>query len=404
MYNHNNEYSHSRPRKRRNGGTVVLLVMIGVFFSTIAGIAGGITAATIMQSRTPAESALPEILRYEPAESAAETFAEQYAEIATLEEYGENLYAQPLANKTPQLTSVEVASMVAPSVVEIKTETITSGGRFGTRIGEGAGSGVIISTDGYIITNNHVIENANSIFVRLYNGREHEAVLVGRDPQTDLAVLKIDAQGLTPAVFGNSADVRVAESVLAVGNPLGALGGTVTYGIISALDREIIIEGQAMSLLQMDAAVNPGNSGGGLFNMSGELIGIVNAKSGGLNIEGLGFAIPVNTVQQVIGDILEHGFVRGRVDTGLILIDIQTPQAAMLHRVSQPGLYIAESVHEYFLPGDRILSVDGSPIANLESFNAKLYRYNVGDKISITVARGEQTVTHEITLAELRTL
>src|SRR5699024_342301 len=146
-------------------------------------------------------------------------------------------------------------------------------------VSSGAGSGVILTQDGYIVTNHHVIEDANSITVRTRSGDEYNASLVGSDEQSDLAVLKIDATGLTPAVLGDSTTLEVGELAIAIGNPLGELGGSVTSGIISALDREMTIDGQTMTLLQTDAAVNPGNSGGGLFNANGDLIGIVNAKS-----------------------------------------------------------------------------------------------------------------------------
>jgi len=212
--------------------------------------------------------------------------------------------ATTVTEPSQALTIVEIAALTSESVVEIYTETVVNIGRFGSYIAEGAGSGVIISSDGYIVTNNHVIEGASKITVRLKNGVEHEAALIGRDSKTDLAVLKIQESGLQSAVFGDSDKLVVGELVVAIGNPLGKLGGTVTDGIISALSRNISVEGQMMNLLQTSAAVNPGNSGGGLFNRYGELIGIVNAKSSGSDIEGLGFAIPINVVKSAIEDIV----------------------------------------------------------------------------------------------------
>ena len=170
----------------------------------------------------------------------------------------------------------------------------------------GAGSGVIISENGYIITNHHVIEGAGAITVRLTNGCEYAAGVVGSDPDGDIALIKIDATDLCAATIGSSKSVVVGQQVLAIGNPLGTLGGTVTDGIISALDRKIPIDGVEMTLLQTNAAINPGNSGGGLFNRSGELIGIVNAKRAETGVEGLGFAIPVDIAWEIALQIAQQ--------------------------------------------------------------------------------------------------
>ena len=168
-------------------------------------------------------------------------------------------------------TIKSVVEQCANSVVEIQTESVTNGSNpFQQYVSSGAGSGVILTQDGYIVTNHHVIEDANSITVRTRSGDEYNASLVGSDEQSDLAVLKIDATGLTPAVLGDSTTLEVGDLAIAIGNPLGELGGSVTSGIISALDREMTIDGQTMTLLQTDAAVNPGNSGGGLFNANGD--------------------------------------------------------------------------------------------------------------------------------------
>jgi len=304
-----------------------------------------------------------------------------------------------LLYEKPQMSTAEVAAAVRNSVVEIKTETVTARG---TRGGEGAGSGVIISTEGIVITNDHVINDAVSISVRLADGREFEAELVGTDPRTDIAVLRISASDLTPAVFGDSSEIVVGEGALAVGNPLGELGGTVTGGIISALDRDLVVDGQIMTLLQTDAAVNPGNSGGGLFNMNAELIGIVVAKSSGMDIEGLGFAIPSKTAGAVLSDIMEYGFVRGRVDAGLELVSIQTNQAARNYRVNQFGLYILSSVNEQLLRGDRIIAIDGREISSQVGYDAAMRRYSIGDVVRITVMRGSQSHIAEVTLSEWR--
>ena len=187
----------------------------------------------------------------------------------------------------------------------------------------GSGSGVIISkdeknNDGYfIVTNNHVIEGATNIKVTLSNGTVYDAVLIGRDENTDLAVLKIVASELKVAPIGKSTDLLVAEEVLIIGNPLGTLGGSATNGIISAKNRVLSIDGYEMTLLQTNAAVNPGNSGGAMFNMSGQLVGVVNAKFTDEAVEGIGFAIPIDTAKPIIEDLINYGYVKGRSNLGL---------------------------------------------------------------------------------------
>ena len=192
------------------------------------------------------------------------------------------------------LSVAEVVKNVADTVVEITTTNVVTDRFYGQYVTSGAGSGVIISENGYIITNHHVIDGARTITVRLTDGSEFSAKLVGSDADTDIAVLKIQATGLSYAVMGSSASLVVGQEVVAIGNPLGSLGGTVTDGIISALDRTVVVDGHKMTLMQTNAAINPGNSGGGLFNRAGELIGIVNAKQADTGIEGLGFAVPID--------------------------------------------------------------------------------------------------------------
>ena len=296
----------------------------------------------------------------------------------------------------------DIVSAVKGTVVEITTETVLGNSRMRQLVSTGAGSGVIVSADGYIATNNHVIADARTITVRLADGSDYAATVKGTDAKTDLAVLKIDVAGLTPAVFGDSSKLAVGDAAVVIGNPLGELGGTVTAGIISALDREITIDGETMSLLQTDAAVNPGNSGGGLFNLHWALVGVINAKSSGLDIEGIGFAIPVNIAKTVIADLIASGYVGGRISVGLTLVDIQSAQAAMMYRVNQLGLYIAKSSDGVFKSGDRILSANGVAIAGLSDFNAAISGLSVGDSVEITVSRGGKSVTAAIVLSEQR--
>ena len=239
-----------------------------------------------------------------------------------------------------KLTIKEIAALNANSVVEIKTESVVTDSWMQQYVTEGAGSGCIISSDGYIVTNNHVIDGAKKITVTLKNDKSYQATLVGTDTQTDIAVLKIDATGLTPVVYGDSSKLEVGDLSVVIGNPLGSLGGTVTTGIVSALDRSITIDGKTMKLLQTDASINPGNSGGGMFNQNGELVGIIVAKSAGSGIEGLGFAIPVNEVKKIAQELADYGYVRGRIDTGLTLVDLTSMKNAIYYGVRSLGIYV----------------------------------------------------------------
>lgn len=302
-------------------------------------------------------------------------------------------------------TIKSVVDQCANSVVEIQTESVTNGSNpFQQYVSSGAGSGVILTQDGYIVTNHHVIEDANSITVRTRSGDEYNASLVGSDEQSDLAVLKIDASGLTPAVLGDSTTLEVGDLAIAIGNPLGELGGSVTSGIISALDREMTIDGQTMTLLQTDAAVNPGNSGGGLFNANGDLIGIVNAKSSGENVEGIGFAIPISTATDIIDELIANGEVTSRPTLGVSLYNVEDEMTASQLGVDSTGVYIVQIVdggaadNAGLRSGDRIVSVDGSKVSSASDVRAALNKHKIGESISITVERNGQTQDFDVAL------
>ena len=302
----------------------------------------------------------------------------------------------------------DVASAVTPSVVVVTTEQIVTDNYFwgGQQVLSGAGSGVILTTDGYIVTNYHVVEGAQQITVTLHDDSTYTATVVGSDQQSDIALLKIDATGLTPAVLGNSDSVQVGEVVIAVGNPMGTLGGTVTDGIVSALNRDISVEGNEMTLMQTSAAISPGNSGGGLFNTNGELIGIVNAKYSDEDAEGLGFAIPVNTMKTVVQDLLENGYVTGRPALGITVITVGDVQTAMQYGVSSLGVYVnsvdagsgAEAAG--MKAGDRIVSIGTQLVESTDDVTNALKAYNVGDVVEVQVDRGRELITLQVTLGE----
>jgi len=310
-----------------------------------------------------------------------------------------------ITNNAAQPMSIpELVLAVADTVVEIDTRSVVAGGWNRQQVVPGAGSGVIISENGYIVTNNHVIahENGNlvdTITVRLRNGETHYATVVGRDVETDLAIIKIDATGLQAAGFGDSSALYVGEPVVAIGNPLGDLGGTVTEGIISALNRDITVGGETMHVLQTSAAVNQGNSGGGLFNAHGELIGIVNAKPIGLGIEGIGFAIPSNVALSVSLQLIEYGFVTGRVAFGIELMDINDPITALINGVRNMGLYVTQNDPASGLnAGDRIISIAGKDVNNQAQARAVYLNFNVGDVLEVGFVRGNHIYTTQVTL------
>lgn len=364
--------------------TILVVCIMTIFFSGLSGFGGTYLAFKKYGSQ----------LMVSPGGGKAGTELINY----TTGQPGQLTSSQP---HTAELTIPEIYELASDSVVEITTETVRSAGRLGQFISEGAGSGVVISSDGYIITNNHVIESASTVIVRLKNGQSYPAILVGRDNRTDIAVLKVDASDLQPAVFGDSSQLTVGEMAVAIGNPLGELGGTLTEGIISALDREIIIDGERMNLLQTSAAVNPGNSGGGLINSRGELIGIINAKSGGFNIEGLGFAIPVNRAIEVANEIIEHGYVTGRPALGVTLLEVADAGTALFYRLQYLGVYVYEVVAESDLqPGDRLIAIEGREIVNKRDVREAVEPFAVGDEVRVTIQREGERLNVIVTLSE----
>ena len=304
----------------------------------------------------------------------------------------------------------DVAKKAADSVVEITTEVVATDQFFGQFVTQGAGSGVILTEDGYIITNNHCIEGAKKITVRLTNGNEYTAQLIGTDSQTDVAVIKVELKDekLTPAQLGDSDKLTVGETAIAIGNPLGQLGGTVTNGIISALDREITISGRTMRLLQTNAAINPGNSGGGLFNSQGQLVGLVVAKSSGSDVEGLGFAIPVNKVKEIADSLVENGYVSGRPALGIKVVNVDSWQTAMQYGLNQTGVYVAELTQggnasaAGLKVGDFIVGIEDTQVASMENISNILANHKVDEIVKVTVSRNGKFINVQLKLTELK--
>ena len=319
----------------------------------------------------------------------------------------QNTVNEDVVQQGEVLSVKQIAARNQDAVVEIVTSS-TTGGFFNQAVTQaGAGSGVIVTEDGYIATNYHVIEDTDSIYVRLHNGEQYEATVRAYDKTTDLAVIKIEATGLSTVTFGASSKLSVGDEVVAIGNPLGQLGGTVTDGIISATARNITMsDGNEMTLLQTNAAVNPGNSGGGLFNEYGELIGIVNAKNSGTGIEGLGYAIPSDTAYPVIIDLIESGYVRGRFTLGVEVLNILNQSTARYYGVSDLGVYISRvndngnAQRAGLKSGDYIAKVNDVKISDYSDLKSILESSSIGDTLNFEIKRNGETLQIPVTLNE----
>ena len=370
---------HKSNKKRRNAAFALIIVAM-MITSTCLGFVGGVVANKFLATNK--------------ADGVTST---------------EIPVASTSTDSSGKMDVSSVVKAVQSSVVSIECQSESEANRYS--FGESAtttsaGSGVIITSDGYIATNNHVVEGASKITVTTADSKSYTAKLVGRDEQTDIAVLKIEATGLKNATLGKSSSLEVGDEVVAIGNPLGELSGTVTNGIVSALNREVTIENETMSLIQTNASINAGNSGGGLFDKNGLLVGIVNAKASGENVEGLGFAIPIDTAKEVIEQIMDYGYVKGRVTSGLTLIDILDKQTAMQYGVNDIGVYIY-SVEEGsnaekagLKSGYIVTAVNDTKVESASDFKAVINKLEVGDTIKVTVSNGINQGSVEYKLTE----
>ena len=308
------------------------------------------------------------------------------------------------------LTTAEIYAKYVNSCVGITVDIVSTNVFGQTVTGAAAGSGFVITEDGYILTNYHVIDGANSIKVTFDNGKEYTATYVGGEEKTDLAVIKVDATGLTPVVIGKSSDMLVGEQVTTIGNPLGELTFSESTGIISALDRSITMsDGRQMNMIQTDCAINSGNSGGPLFNSHGEVIGIVSAKyssgsnSSSASVEGLGFAIPMDDVASMVSDLVKNGYVTGKPIMGISVADVDesvtsygVPQGAII-RVVTPDLCGAKAGLQ---AGDIVTKIDNTDVTSASDLTSAIGNYKPGDKVTLTIFRSGETKTVEVTLEE----
>ena len=400
------------PPKDR-GSTMALLLILVIFLCGIITFLGIMNVKLFNQlqvqkevqtsiSFTPEETM--ESLPAPAAEIPAEVTEEASAVVACEEDVAICIQDSPAspANipESMGLSLQEIYEKNIPSVVSISCQS---------RGGSSTGTGVILSTKGYIVTNAHVVDGAHTVSIQLTDDRIFQASLIGADEISDLAVLFIQAEGLIPAEFGDSTAMRVGDTVTAIGDPLGVeFRGSFTDGIISAINRDVAIDGRTMSLLQTNAALNSGNSGGPLINSYGQVIGINTMKIGAFTnsagVEGLGFAIPSATVKDIVEQLIDQGYVSGRPSLGVTGESLSTFYQYYYHLPA--GLYITEvepgSFAEYsgIASGDILLAVDDHRIYSMDDLNSALYNHAVGDVVKAVIYRGGQQATVELILSE----
>ena len=306
-----------------------------------------------------------------------------------------------------QMTPAEVYAANVSSTVGITTSVTTNFWGYQTT-SAASGSGFIISADGYVLTNYHVIESSDSISVSLYDGSVYDAALIGYDESNDIAVLKIEAEDLSPVILGDSDNLNVGDTVVAIGNPLGELTFSLTAGLVSAMDREVTFSNSiTMDLIQTDCAINSGNSGGALFNLYGEVIGITNAKyssssSSEASIDNIGFAIPINDIRNIVESIIEKGYI-SKPYMGVSISDVSTeaqaygiPVGAAIQSVTAEGPAEKAGLQA----GDVITSANGTPISGSSELVDLVGSLSVGDKLVVTVYRQGQTMEVTVVIEE----
>lgn len=304
------------------------------------------------------------------------------------------------------MTPAEVYAANVNSAVSINSSS-TSTNIFGQAVPvASSGSGFIITDDGYIVTNQHVVSGATAVSVTLYNGETYAATVIGGDSDYDVAVIKIDASGLDPVTLGSSKDVNVGDTVLAIGNPLGELTFSMSQGIVSCCDRAINVDGTPFNMIQVDASINPGNSGGPLINLYGEVVGIVSAKYSSYSdtmVEGLGFAIPISDVQAIITDIMENGSVTNKAYLAITAGTMTRQMAAQYNIDLQSGVFVFSAVDggagakAGLKLGDVITKLNDTPIASMEELSAAKKNFKAGDTVTLTVYRDGQYITLDLT-------
>lgn len=378
--------------KNRNGRKRVLsYVMVGLICSVVGGTASSVASLYLL----PKSSFFKSTPLYQ---SVANNTTSSPSYIS-----GSSIKASPVSSTTGSLTVTEIAKKVGPAVVGVSVKSQSNANFFGqSESEEGMGSGIIINEEGYILTNYHVINGASQVSVILNNKKEVSAKIINYDADLDLAIIKVTENVQMPAVaeLGNSKDIQVGDSVVAIGNPLGKeLLGSVTSGIISATSREIAVGNSKQTLLQTDAAINPGNSGGALVNSAGQVIGINSAKIGGDNVEGIGFAIPIDIVKTKIDNLLKPILkigISGRDITSDIAKSNNIPEGVYVVQVQE----FSASEKAGIQVGDIIEQFDGKSVKSVSDINKIKAEHKSGDVVKVQVYRTGSTKTLSLKLSE----
>ena len=397
---------------KSHGGIIAVLVVLVIF------LCGVVTIMTLMNIRlvrelntkepasSPVSFVAPETTAVtdptaettEPAPSISTPRIERDPEL--------NIHSSPTGvPNVPQKDGLSLQEIYENTINSVVSISCTSA------YGSSTGTGVVLSGDGYIVTNAHVIEDALAVQVVLQSKQVYNAVIVGKDEVTDLAVLQVEAEDLSPAVLGDSASLRVGDTVVAIGDPLGMeLSGSMTDGIVSAINRDITVDGRTMTLIQTNAALNSGNSGGPLINCYGQVIGINTMKIGDYmstaGVEGLGFAIPSSTVTEIVNQLVRQGYVSGRPTLGIVGESI-TSFYQLYFRLPN-GLYItqldpgSDAAKQGIQEGDIILTVNGQRITCQEDLVAAVYECDVGDTVEVLIYRDGRQGVFNLTVQEAK--
>ena len=406
-YNQDQNHNHNKKNTGIGGRMIALLVAVAL----VASIGGSVLTNVISNISR----------KNEEANKASETMSSQDVESSTDEQDAQSEEADGYTLEKSQLptslssndtgkslTPKEVYAMNVNACVGIATQITTNvWGQVASA--SASGSGFILTSDGYVVTNNHVVDGATSVTVKLYNGEEYDATIVGTDEMNDVALLKIDATGLQAVTVGDSDQIEVGEEVIAIGNPLGELTFTMTAGVVSALDREINTDGKPINMLQTDVAINYGNSGDPLFDMDGNVIGITSAKysgetSSGASIEGISFAIPINDALRIVYDLQQYGHVTGRAYLGVTVRDLDSstgatyglPTGPMIQSVEAGGCAEKAGLQQ----GDIIIGFNDAEISSYTDLVAALNKCKAGDTATIKVYRAGAEIDAQITLDE----
>ena len=403
---------HTQPPKN-NGGLIALLLMLLIFLTGIVTVLGILNIRLFrelkVQQREKDELAIAFTTEAtQPVDTAPLAAVYEDEALACAEENFSSMSIQPSPEGMENIPMEGGISLQDIYTNNIDSVVSISCSGYGT---SSTGTGVILSCDGFLVTNAHVVEGANVINVQLTDDRSFQAEVIGADEVSDLAVLFIGADQLTPAQFGDSNSLRVGDTVVAIGDPLGSeFRGTYTNGIVSAINRDVDVDGRTMTLIQTNAALNSGNSGGPLINCYGQVIGINTMKIGTFTdtagVEGLGFAIPSATVKEIVDQLIAQGYVSGRPTLGL---EGETISGVYQHYYRMPrGLYItrvdpaSSAAQRGIESGDILLSINDREVATMEEMKAAIFEYEVGQTVQAVIYRSGQRYLVELTLSEAK--